>query len=216
MVLQEVYEREFKDFSYGFRPGRSQHQALSRLRDDLMSMRGGCRVLAVLAKRFAKYGLTLHPDKTRLVRFERPRKSGGGSGDEPRPGSFDFLGFTHYWAKSRKGCWVIKQRTARDRLSRSLRRLGQWCRANRHAPLRVQRDELNRKLKGHYGYYGITGNYDALVRFYRGVCQLWRKWLSRRSHRGRRPWEWFNALLERLPLARPTAVHSTLRLTAKS
>ena len=116
------------------------------------------RVYAVLAKRFARFGLTLHPEKTRLMKFGRP-----GPKDRPRGGpgfyrSFDFLGFTHYWGRSRKGSWVVRRKTATGRLSRALRNITLWCRRYRHEPVGWQHAQLSRKLRGHYAYYGITGN----------------------------------------------------------
>jgi RNA-directed DNA polymerase len=127
------------------------------------------RVLEVLPKRLAKYGLTLHPEKTRLVDFRRPDKRAEASsvkGDaRSRPGTFDLLGFTHYWAKSRKGYWVVKQKTARDRFQRALKRVADWCRRHRHEPVREQWAALKRKLLGHFGYFGITGNYQAVAVF---------------------------------------------------
>ena len=102
-----------------------------------------------------KYGLTLHPDKTRLVPFGRPRQGG------PRPETFDLLGFTHYWGRSRRGKWVILQKTARSRLARALRRVAEYCRRHRHDPLSEQQEQLRKKLQGHYGYYRITGNSQA-------------------------------------------------------
>jgi group II intron reverse transcriptase/maturase len=166
------------------------------------------RVLAVLAKRFAKYGLSLHPDKTRLIAFHRP-----GPGDRPRGGpgqrrGFDFLGFTHYWGRSRKGHWVIKRKTAKDRLSRALRNIGNWCRMNRHQPVLWQHAALSRKLRGHYAYYGITGNSRSLARFRYRVERIWRKWLIRRSHHTKLPWERFTVFLERFPLPPIRVVHS--------
>jgi len=257
MAVEPVYEAEFYDFSYGFRPGRSAHNALQHLRDQLWQMEGGwvlevdiskffdtvdhkllrdivrqrlvdgvvvrllgkwlnagvleggvvkrsdqgtvqggvispllaniylhevldkwwvtevlprlkgqstvvryaddlvCvfsdaddarRVHEVLPKRFAKYGLTLHPVKTKLVDFRRPDKS------ESRPGTFDFLGFTHYWAKSRKGRWVPKQQTARDRVRKGVESIKTWCRNNRHQPVALQAQKLGSKLSGHYRY----------------------------------------------------------------
>ena len=131
------------------------------------------RVLGVLAKRLEKYGLRLHPDKTRMVEFCRPAKSQrGGSQRERR---FVMLGFTHYWGRSRKGRWVVKRKTAKDRLSRALKGTGQWCRNHRHWKLRDQQAALSRKLRGHYAYYGITGNFQALNRFRFEVERLWRK-----------------------------------------
>jgi len=166
------------------------------------------RVQEVLAKRLARFGLELHPDKTRLVPFERPRR-GSRPRREERPGSFDFLGFTHHWALSSRGTWVVKRKTAKDRLQRALERSSAWCRSNRHRPVAWQRDHLARKLRGHYAYYGITGNYRALDQYWSGMKNVWRKWLNRRSQRARMPLERFWRLLKRHPLPRPRIVHRT-------
>ena len=315
MILEAVYEQDFLDCSYGYRPGRSAHQALEKLQHELVCMAGGVvleidvrkffdtldhehlrqilrrrvrdgvllrlidkwlnagvleeenvsfpeagsqqggvispvlanvylhevldvwfarevlprldrkalmiryaddaimvfasevdarRVLAVLPKRFARYGLTLHPEKTRLVAFRRPdRPPPGRSGPGGRPSTFDLLGFTHYWAKSRRGKWVVKRKTACDRLSRALKRVAKWCRLNRHRSVCEQWRKLDQKLRGHYGYYGITGNYEALHRFCEGVRRTWRKWLNRRSQRGHMTWDRMRKLLERYPLPQP-------------
>jgi group II intron reverse transcriptase/maturase len=171
------------------------------------------RVMEVLPKRFAKYGLTIHSEKTRLVPFHRPR-----GGQTPprsgRPGTFDFLGFTHYWARSRRGYWVIKQRTASSRLTRAVQAISEWCRRNRHRPLAEQHRVLCQKLRGHFNYYGITGNSIRLARFRHEVTGLWCKWLRRRNDKPP-PWSWFERLLRRYPLPPPTAIHSTCRV-AKS
>jgi RNA-directed DNA polymerase len=162
------------------------------------------RVHEVLPKRFAKYGLTLHPEKTRLVAFRRPGPSNGGEG----LGTFDLLGFTHHWSLSRNGRWLVKRRTAKDRLSRALRRAAEWCRLHRHDPVRAQQLALARKLRGHYAYYGIALNYHAIKRFFFELCVLWRKWLSRRSRHGRINWARMNELLaRRFPLPKPRIVH---------
>ena len=134
------------------------------------------KVLRVLPKRCGKYGLTIHPDKTRLVAFGRPRGAKG-----KRPGAFDFLGFTHYWGKSRRGTWIVKPKTARQRVSRGLKRIAEWCRRNRHRPVAEQHKELCQKLRGHFAYYGITGNGLWLKQFRQGVRRIWQKWLHRRS-----------------------------------
>jgi RNA-directed DNA polymerase len=313
MILEAVYEQSFLDCSYGFRPGRSAHDALQALRNWLMGRGGGWvleidvqgffdaldhghlrsfldlrvndgvlrrmihkwlkagvmeeggwhqpeqgtpqggvvspilaniylhevmdawfvgevtprlrgqsrliryaddivvafereddarRVMEVLPKRLARFGLGLHPQKTRLVRFRRPDGR-----SEGKPMTFDLLGFTHYWGRTRTGRWVVKHKTARDRLSRALRELATWARRNRHRPLADQHRTLAAKLRGHYGYYGISGNYRWLARFYRGATRLWRKWLGRRSDRADRTWRWFRHLLERLPLPLPTITH---------
>jgi group II intron reverse transcriptase/maturase len=323
-VLEPIYEQDFLDCSYGFRPGRSAHQALDALWQQTMAM-GGCwivevdirkffdtldhahlrellqlrvrdgvllrligkwlhagvledgnltfpeagtpqggvispllanvylhyvldvwferevkprlggrafliryaddfvigfadeadarRVMEVLPKRFAKYGLTLHPEKTRLVPFVRPPRRSAGAGAQPvvQPGVFDLLGFRHCWVLSRQGNWVVRRETAPSRFRAALRRIAAWCRQFRHQPLREQHQTLWQKLKGHFGYYGITGNGKALQRFRDQVSRLWRKWLSRRHRRGGLPWPRFHLLLERYPLPPARVVHSVYR-----
>lgn len=317
MALEPIYEQEFQDCSYGFRPGRSVHDALGAFRDQAMKMAGGwvlevdirkffdtldhahlqallrrrvadgvlrrlvgkwlnagvledgrltfpdegtpqggvispllaniylhevldrwfveavkprlrgaafliryaddfviCfareedarRVLAVLPRRFERYGLRLHPDKTRLLPFGSPNRSMLAA---PPPQTFDFLGFTHYWGRTRKGLWAIKRKTASSRFSRAKRRIGEWCRSHRHEPLRLQHRTLAKKLKGHYAFYGITGNADAIDRFRRAVTKIWFQWLSRRSRR-RMGWQRFLELLDRYPLPQARAIHSQL------
>jgi group II intron reverse transcriptase/maturase len=315
MVLEAVYEQEFHDFSYGFRPGRSAHQACNALRDTTMQMAGGwvlevdirkffdCvdhehlrqilgrrirdgailrligkwlnagvmeglelshpqagtpqggvispllaniylhevidewfvqdvrprlkgraalvryaddllfvfarkddaeRVLAVLPKRMGKYGLTIHPDKTRLVPFHRPGRQDGVSDG---PGTFDLLGFTHHWALSRNGKWVVKRRTAKDRVRHTLRRIAVWCRKHMHDNIENQHRALVRKLNGHYAYFGVTSNYAALARVWHRTTAIWRKWLGRRSQNGLVRWAAMHVLMERFPLPRPRIVH---------
>lgn len=165
------------------------------------------RVYAALPKRFAEYGLTLHPEKTRLIEFKPPSSR---TGEGPR--SFDFLGFAHFWAKSRRGRWIVKKRTAKDRFSRAVRRAGEWCRRHRHAPVRWQHQALSRKLMGHYAYYGVTGNYRRLDSFRDEVVRLWHKWLSRRSQKGYLSWEKFHRFLAVHPLPRARIVHPRTRV----
>ena len=156
----------------------------------------------------AKYGLTLHPEKTRLIDFRRPGLRGSASPDNKgdacsRPGTFDLLGFTHYWAKSRKGYWVVKQKTAADRFRRTLKRIAEWCRQYRHAPIREQWAAMRRKLLGHFGYFGIIGNSYALHTFRFRAVAVWHKWLSRRSQRARLSWKEMLRLLACYPLPQP-------------
>ena len=320
MLLEPIYEHDFLDCSYGFRPGRSAHQALGDLRQQIMELRGGWiveldirkffdhldhghlrdfvrqrvrdgvvlrliskwlhagvleegrvtrsfmgspqggvispalanlflhevldkwfaqevrprmrgasgmvryaddavlvfareddarRVLDVLPKRFEKYGLQLHPKKTKLVRFTRPPRPSGEDGPQgPRPETFDFLGFTHYWGASRRGNTVVKRKTARDRLRRAIGTLITWCRRNRHKRISDQHAALCAKLKGHYAYYGITSNMRSLQLFGRMGERVWRYWLDRRSARHPMPWSRFRQLLERYPLPDPAIAHS--------
>jgi len=313
MLLNAVYEQDFLDCSYGFRPGRSAHQALQVLYEGTMQMKGGYvidldlatffdtldhgvlrefldkrirdgvlrrainkwlkagvmedgavrrndkgspqggvispllanvylhevldlwfeqdvkprmkggtlmvryaddavlvfqreedarRVLAVLPKRLAKFGLKLNEDKTRLVRFPRPPYGGAGR-KGPRPDTFTFLGFTHYWGKSRRGYNLVKRKTNKDRLHRATRAVKKWCRFNRHEPVEWQHMILSRKLRGHYAYYGITGNGRSLTSFSEAVRRIWRRWLNRRSNRAHLTWDKYLRFLERYQLPRP-------------
>jgi RNA-directed DNA polymerase len=212
-ILANIYLHEVLDewFMRQVAPRLVGRAHLVRYADDVVIIfereQNAQRVLDVLPKRLAKYGLTLHPEKTRLVDFRRPDKraeASSGNGDaRSRPGTFDLLGFTHYWAKSRKGYWVVKQKTARDRFQRALKRVADWCRRHRHEPVREQWTALKRKLLGHFGYFGITGNYQALCSFWFRVIGVWRMWLSRRSQRASTSWEGMKRLLERYPLPQP-------------
>jgi RNA-directed DNA polymerase len=171
------------------------------------------RVQDVLPKRFGKYGLTLHPDKTQLVPFQRPphQDSLATASERVRPGTFDLLGFTHFWGRSQRGFWVVKRKTAQDRLSRALRKIAQWCRLNRHQPIPEQHRTLGQKLRGHFAYYGITGNSFALSRFRAAVVHIWKNWLSRRRRCGFLSWVVFGRLLRRFPLPPARAIHSVCR-----
>ena len=210
-VLANIYLHEVVDrwFEEEVKPRLGGRAVLIRYADDLViafaEERDARRVEEVLAKRVARFGLQLHPDKTRLVRFQTP---GGKGNPPPPPGAFTFLGFTHYWGKSRKGGWVVKRKTATSRFSRSLSRVRQWCRRFRHQPVAWQQRQLSRGLRGHYAYYGITGNYRALNNYLWEVTREWRKWLNRRSQRARMTWERFNRLLVKYPLPRPRIVHA--------
>ncbi len=156
------------------------------------------KVLGVLPKRFDKFDLTLHPKKTKLIRFSK-RVSGKGNG------TFDFLGFTFYYSRSLKGYNVIKKKTARRRVSRFMRRIWQWCKKNRHKPMAEQYDILRSKLRGFYQYYGVRGNHKALTVVYRHAKVAWRRWLSCRSHKGK---VWFKDLQKIHPLPTPRIVHN--------
>lgn len=208
-LLANIYLHEVLDewFVRDILPGLEGHAELFRYADDFavlfVSKQDAERFLAVLPKRFGKYGLTLHPDKTRLVPFQRPDRV---DDDDDGPGTFNMLGFTHYWALSRKGQWIVKQKTAKDRFSRALCRLREWCRRHRHDPLEAQHITLGKKLEGHYAYYGITGNFLSIARLFHEVRYLWQAALARRSQQ-RLPWRTMQKLLERFPLPAPRIVH---------
>jgi hypothetical protein len=161
------------------------------------------RILKVLAARFEKYGLQLHPEKTRLLDFTKPAE-GQRKGKE----SFTFLGFTHYWTKSRKGKWMVGRKTAKTRLSRALAAINAWCRANRHKPVREQWETLKAKVTGHYAYYGISLNFRSIAEYYDRVRMLWRSWLNSRSRKASMSWKSYYNYLKDFPLPKPRIVHS--------
>jgi RNA-directed DNA polymerase len=213
-ILANIYLHEVLDewFAREVVPRLAGRAILARYADDVVIIfeheRDARRVLDVLPKRLAKYGLTLHPEKTRLIDFRRPDRrataSPNNNGDaRSRPDTFNLLGFTHHWAMSRKGFWVVKQKTAEDRFRRALKRIAQWCRQYRHEPVREQWTALRRKLLGHFGYFAVIGNLRTLRNFRHQVCGVWRKWLNRRSQRAHMTWEVMNRLLERYPLPQP-------------
>ena len=165
----------------------------------------GMKVLEVLGKRLGRYGLTLHPAKTRFVDF-RPIPPGGGH-DKMGPTTFDFLGFTHVWGKSLRGRNVVRQITAKDRYARALASVTEWCRKNLHLPFRDQHAHLSRMIKGHCAYYGITGN-DRRVRWYRyQLMRTWKKWLTRRGRQNNLIWPRLVAMLKQHPLPSVRIVH---------
>ena len=177
------------------------------------------RIMEVLPKRMSKYGLTVHPEKTRLIRFQpddpdllRSREDRNSTG----PQTFDFLGFTHYWGRSLRGGWVVKCKTAKSRLKRAPRALLDWCRQNLHQPIAEQHQTLKQKLQGHYAYYGITGNFPSLQEFLDEARKIGRHRPSRRRRDGEIPWSDFLRLEERYGLPRARVVRSLLRGAAKS
>jgi RNA-directed DNA polymerase len=206
VYLHEVLDKWFMEEVQSRLQGKSH---LIRYADDAVMVfsneADAKRVLNVLPKRFAKYGLALHPDKTRLIPFMRPPKNGKPpkNTDDQDGNSFDLLGFTHYWGRSRRGNWVVQRKTAKSRFSRAVKRVDEWCRNNRHLPVSDQWRLLCMKLKGHYNYYGICGNSKSISRFRHCVRRIWRKWLSRRSQRGWVNWEKMATLLKRFPLPLP-------------
>jgi group II intron reverse transcriptase/maturase len=160
------------------------------------------RIKKVLPKRFDRFGLTLQPDKTSLVPFGRPQSSlKNGKG----PGTLEFLGFTFYWSKGRQGYWVMKKKTARKRLNRFMRMLWTWCKENRHESIKEQYETLCSKLRGFYQYYGVRSNYKALEVVFEYAEKAWRRWLSRRSQKGK---VLFEELRGSFPLPKPRIIHN--------
>jgi RNA-directed DNA polymerase len=207
-LLSNIYLHEVLDrwFESTVKPRLKGKAFIIRYADDVImgfqTKEDALRVYRVLPKRFAKYNLTLHPGKTRILCFRKQEEDGD------KPETFNFLGFTHYWGKSRRGYYVIKHRTAKDRMARTVHKFNIWLKKNRHVNVREQHAILCRKLQGHYAYFGITSNYDSLYSLWEMVKRLWRKWLSLRSRKSGMNWEKFNLLLEKYPLTRPRVVHS--------
>lgn len=202
-VLDTWFEREVK-------PRLSGKACLLRYADDFVLVfaleQDAARVVAVLAKRLARFGLRLHPNKTRLVPFKRPRR-GESLTRQQRPGTFDLLGFTHYWGKAVTGSWALKRKTSKSRMRRSLRTANEWCKKHRHYPRPWQHEQLTRKLRGYVNYYGITGNFEALRQFQKRLLTIWRKWLNRRSQRKGVTWKSFQEYLKRNPLPKLVIPH---------
>lgn len=201
-LLANVYLHEVIDkwFANEVKPRLAGTAELVRYADDFVVVfsceEDARRVMAVLPKRLARYGLTMHPTKTRQVTFRPP---GPGRSE---PGTFDFLGFTHHWARTRTGRWVVQRKTARGRFNRALKRIGEWCRLHRHDSVREQHGHLCRAVRGHYGYYGLPGNSRSIATFGYRVVLVWLKWLKRRSQRPMTR-ERRSALLKRFPLPPP-------------
>ena len=161
------------------------------------------RVAEVLGKRMERFGLRLHPEKTRLIAFERPK---AGQREGKGPGTFDFLGFTMYWRRTRRGRWQMWCKTRSKGLRRFIGTVTEWCRRHRHLPVKDQHAALTRRLVGHFNYFGVNGNARSLALVHLATIRVWFKWLRRRSQRTRLTWERFNRLLERFPLPRPHVV----------
>jgi RNA-directed DNA polymerase len=210
-VLGNIYLHEVLDlwFAEEVKPRLHGKGVLVRYADD------GCfgferqddaqRVMAVLGQRLERFGLKLHPEKTRLLDFRRPARS---HGEGKSPTTFDFLGFCWHWRRMRRGGWSVRCKTRRARLARAIRAVHEWCRENRHRPVKQQHATLTRKVQGHINYFGVNGNFESLQCFRKQVKRSWFKWLNRRSQRARLTWERYEDLLGDFPLPRPRIVVS--------
>jgi RNA-directed DNA polymerase len=205
-LLGNIYLHHVLDvwFTHEVLPRLRGKACLIRYADDLVIgfeyREDAERVMAVLPKRMQRYGLALHPEKTRLLDFRRPpaaQQSGKG------PDTFDFLGFTLYWRRSRRGRWHLACKTRRARLRRAILAVYAWCRGHRHEELAVQHAALRSRLQGHYNYFGVNGNLKSLACLLWHARRAWRKWLCRRSQRARLTWERFKGLLREYPLPLP-------------
>ena len=222
-MLANIYLHEVVDkwFEQEVKPRLGGLGFMMRFADDMIMAfeheSDARRVMDVLGKRLEKYGLTLHPDKTKLVDFRKPWKGNKPKGKGPGGGgkTFDFLGFSHYWRRSRKGNWVVGQKTAKDRLKRAVKAIREWCWEHRHWRVKNQYAALLTKLRGHYAYFGITGNSWSIVQYRTQATRAWRAALSRRSQRGKMTWKRFRNLIKRYPIPSAIAIHSVCRNAAK-
>lgn len=198
-VLDLWFEREVQ-------PRLRGHARLIRYADDFVigftRKEDAESVLVELRERMAAFGLTLHPDKTRIIPFARPSRTGTGTGASA-PGAFDFLGFTLHWRWSRGGSWVPGMKTRKASIRKTLLRVGEWCRRHRHRSKAEQHAALSRKLHGHYEYFGVNGNFRCLSQVLHQVQRLWFKWLQRRGQRKPLRWKRFGAYLAHFPLPAP-------------
>lgn len=208
-LLSNIYLHYVLDdwFIQAIQPRLKAASQLIRFADDFLllfaSKEDAERVMKVLPKRLGKYGLTLHPEKTKLVEVTGRDGTGGQT--------FDFLGFTHYMGKSRKGHSILKRKTSKKKLKASLQRTNEWIRNNRHKAVVHLIKELNRKLQGHYGYYGITFNGRSLLHYHHKVRRLLFKWMNRRGGKSSMSWDRFQrTILKHHPLKQPRIVHSYL------
>ena len=208
-LLSNVYLHEVLDvwFEQVIKPRLSGRAFLIRYADDFVMgferQRDAERVLEVLPKRFEKYGLSIHPEKTRLIGFFPPERQEG------ERSSFDFVGFTHYWGVSRNGRNCVCRKTRRSRLTRALGSVNTYLRETLTEPVEVQWKGLCQRMRGHYQFYGITGNFKSLSRYRYEVGRRWWRSLNRRSGHDAKAWNWFNAIiLKRYPLPAERIVHS--------
>ena len=190
------------------KPRMSEDSFMVRYADDALLLfknrEDALKVFDVIHKRFLKYGLELHPEKTKMMDFRNPSE-----GNKTR-GTFNFLGFTHFWRKSFKTHrYYVGKRTAKDRFSRSLQAVNLWCNKHRHWKILEQWKHLSKVLVGHYGYYGIIGNSERISSFRYFVIRIWFKWLKRRSRLRDLNWERFDKLLCRFQLPLPRIVHTS-------
>lgn len=203
-MLSNIYLHEVLDcwFEREIKPGLRGQAELIRFADDFVVVcekrEDAEALLEQVTARFQSYGLAIHPEKTRIVDFRHPWKS------EHKPQTFDFLGFTHYWGKTLGGGCAVKRKTKGKKFRAALGKIGEWCKKNRHAPMKQQHRELSEQVRGHYTYYGIRGNHRSLACFYREARRLWHYWLTRRSRDNRAAGRLWKLLDEhfRLPAAR--------------
>ena len=209
-MLDKWFEDTVKSHTKGF-------CKLVRYADDFVCLvqyqEDARRIERALSKRFNKYDLQLHPEKSRNIsfgRYERQNASNTGR----RANTFDFLGFTHYCDKTRKGYFKLGRKTSAKKFRAKCKDLNTWFKAIRNLlPTRQWWKTLKAKLRGHFEYYGVSGNFPAIAKYYSIAKRLAKKWLNRRSQKRKMSWEKFNKYIERYPLPQPRITHDFYTLT---
>jgi group II intron reverse transcriptase/maturase len=170
-------------------------------------------ILPALRERFTQCDLALHPEKTRVLSFGRYERQNA-QRQKRRANAFDFLGFTHFCAESRRGKFIVGRQTSRKKFRKKCQELRTWLKKVRsQIPVKEWWPVLKAKLQGHYQYYGVSGNMRGLTRYYRFTIRLVKKWLNRRSQRRSFSWERFLAYLSHYPLPTPRIIHNLYTLS---
>ena len=171
-------------------------------------------LVQALRERFAQFDLELHPEKTRVLSFGRYERENA-KRQGRRAHTFDFLGFTHYCGRSRRGKFIVGRRTSRKKFRKKCQELNDWLKDTRNTqPVKEWWPILAAKLRGHYQYYGVSGNMLQLRGFYRVAVRLALKWLNRRSQRRSFSWGGFTSYLKHYPLPTPRIFHNFYTLAA--
>jgi group II intron reverse transcriptase/maturase len=166
-----------------------------------------------MQERFAKFGLELHPDKTKVISFGRFERETAMKQNR-KANTFDFLGFTHYCGKSRQGKFIVGRKTSRKKFRKKCREMNEWLKKIRnYKKVKDWWPTLIAKLRGHYQYYGVSGNMRSLRRFYWVTLRLTLKWLNRRSQRRSFSWAGFAEYLKHYPLPQPRITRNLYTLS---
>ena len=211
-LLANIYLHYVLDlwFERRVRPRVAGECHLVRYADDFRVLVQYCdsakRIEKALRQRLAKFGLLRHPAKTRTMSFGRYEREKARR-ENRKPHTFEFLGFTHYCGTNRKDRFLLGRKTARKRFAQSCRALTRWLQAVRPLPMKCWWPVLAAQVRGHYRYYGVSGNGRRIGTFDYVVKRLLYKWLNRRSQCKSFTWAQFNAYLARYPLPRPYIVH---------
>lgn len=192
-ILSNIYLHYVLDewFENVIKPKYGENCFLIRFADDFIIgfkyKTDAQEVFAELPKRFSEFGLEIHPKKSKLIQFSKPHSKNGKG-----PGTFDFLGFTFYWRKARKGFWTIMKKTKKKSLNKAMSAIWEWCKKNRHKNILYQHKMLCSKLHGHYNYFGVIGNFKTIKKFHYHVVCSWKRWLGTRCQKGYVNWEEMN------------------------